>query len=87
MLNEEVEKYTELTGEDGWKTPIIKIRSYLDGYDKGQTDMFEILQRCCKHSYFTFDEDSHCSGYNYCKLKGFDCVCTFKNCPNIEKDC
>lgn len=35
MLWEEVKKYTKLTGEDGWHTPIIKVGAYLDGYDKG----------------------------------------------------
>lgn len=35
MLNEEITKYSELTGEDGWKTPIMKIGAYLDGYEKG----------------------------------------------------
>ena len=35
MLREEADKYTQLTGEDGWHTPIIKVGAYLDGYDKG----------------------------------------------------
>ncbi len=35
MLWEEMEKYTELTGEDATHVPIIKIGAYLDGYDKG----------------------------------------------------
>lgn len=35
MLREEVEKYTKLTGEDGWHAPIMKVGAYLDGYDKG----------------------------------------------------
>lgn len=35
MLWEEVNKYTELTGEDGNHTPIMKIGAYLDGYEKG----------------------------------------------------
>lgn len=38
MLREEVERYSELTGEDGWSVPIIKIGAYLDGYDKGIED-------------------------------------------------
>lgn len=35
MLWEEMEKYTELTGEDATHVPIIKIGAYLDGYEKG----------------------------------------------------
>jgi len=35
MLGKEVEQYTKLTGEDGWKVPIMKVGAYLDGYDKG----------------------------------------------------
>ena len=35
MLWEEMEKYTELTGEDAEHVPIMKIGAYLDGYEKG----------------------------------------------------
>lgn len=35
MFWEEMEKYTELTGEDATHVPIMKIRAYLDGYKKG----------------------------------------------------
>lgn len=35
MLRDEVEQYTKLTGEDGWKVPIMKVGAYLDGYNKG----------------------------------------------------
>ena len=35
MLRDEVAKYTELSGNDGWNTPICVIGAYLDGYDKG----------------------------------------------------
>lgn len=35
MLWEEMEKYTELTGEDATHVPIMKIGAYLDGYEKG----------------------------------------------------
>lgn len=35
MLREEMEKYTELTGEDATHVPIMKLGAYLDGYDKG----------------------------------------------------
>lgn len=35
MLRDEVEQYTTLTGEDGWKVPIMKVGAYLDGYNKG----------------------------------------------------
>lgn len=35
MLRDEVEQYTKLTDEDGWKVPIMKVGAYLDGYNKG----------------------------------------------------
>lgn len=37
MLHEEVEKYVKLSGDkEAWQnTPIIRIGSYLDGYDRG----------------------------------------------------
>lgn len=35
MLREKIEKYTNLTGEDGWHVPIMKVGAYLDGYNKG----------------------------------------------------
>ena len=35
LLREEVEQYTNLTGEDGWHVPIIRVGAYLDGYNKG----------------------------------------------------
>lgn len=41
MLREDVEQYTNLTGEDGWHVPIMKVGAYLDGYNKG----FEVLDK------------------------------------------
>ena len=35
LLGDDIEKYTNLTGEDGWHVPIIKVGAYLDGYNKG----------------------------------------------------
>ena len=35
MVKYDIEKYTNLTGEDGWHVPIIKVGAYLDGYNKG----------------------------------------------------
>jgi len=35
LLRDEVEQYTNLTGEDGWHVPIMKVGAYLDGYNKG----------------------------------------------------
>lgn len=54
-------------------------------YQQGQEDIFNIMKNNCKHSHFTFDRDSHCSGYNYCMLKGFDCVCCYENCGLIKR--
>jgi hypothetical protein len=41
MLREEIEQYTNLTGEDGWHVPIMKVGAYLDGYNKG----LEVIDR------------------------------------------
>ena len=38
MLNDEIIKYTKLTGEDGSKVPISRLGGFLDGYDKGRND-------------------------------------------------
>lgn len=42
MLREEIEQYTNLTGEDGWHVPIMKVGAYLDGYNKGLEVLDEI---------------------------------------------
>lgn len=42
MLHEEVALYEKLTGEDGWHTPIMKVGSYLDGYEKGLSILEDI---------------------------------------------
>lgn len=51
MLREDVDKYTKLTGEDGWHVPIMKVGAYLDGYDKGLEVLDkirgEIERKCC----------------------------------------
>ena len=41
MLRDEVEQYTNLTGEDGWHVTIMKVGAYLDGYNKG----LEVLEK------------------------------------------
>ena len=43
MLRDEMELYTKLTGEDGTKVPIMKLGDYLDGYEKGRTDVIATL--------------------------------------------
>lgn len=48
-------------------------------------EVFNVLKNNCKHSHFTYDKDSHCSGYNYCMLKGFDCICDFENCEQLKE--
>ena len=35
MLRDDIEQYTNLTGENGWNVPIMKVDAYLDGYNKG----------------------------------------------------
>ena len=39
MLRDEVERFTRLSGEDRMSTRIIRIGSYLDGYDRGVEDL------------------------------------------------
>ena len=51
MLRDEVEQYTKLTGEDGWKVPIMKVGAYLDGYNKG----LEVIDK------IRAEIDSYCS--------------------------
>lgn len=49
MLREEVEQYTNLTGEDGWHVPIMKVGAYLDGYNKGLELLDKIRAEIEKH--------------------------------------
>lgn len=54
-------------------------------FQEGKKDTFNIMKNNCKHTHFTYDRDSHCSGYNYCMLKGFDCVCCYENCDLMKE--
>lgn len=38
MINEEMERYTKLTGEDGSKVPVSRLGGFLDGYEQGRND-------------------------------------------------
>ena len=66
MLREEVEQYTNLTGEDGWHVPIMKVGAYLDGYNKG----LEVLDK------IRAEIENHCGllKENNCKF------CYYCNC-------
>lgn len=55
------------------------------GYEQGKKETFNKMSCNCKYSCFAYDEDSHCSGYNYCRLKGFDCVCCLQNCDLLKE--
>ena len=44
-LNYEIERYTELTGEDGTKVPIGRLEGYLDGYEKGIENALNLLKK------------------------------------------
>ena len=35
MLHDDIEQYTNLTGDDGWQVPLMRVGAYLDGYEKG----------------------------------------------------
>ena len=48
MLRDEVEQYTKLTGEDGWKVPVMKVGAYLDGYNKG-LEVFDKIRAEIEH--------------------------------------
>ena len=52
MLRDEVEQYTKLTGEDGWKVPIMKVGAYLDGYNKGLEALDKIKDEIKDKTYF-----------------------------------
>lgn len=63
MLNEEIHRYTELSGNNAEHESIQKIGAYLDGYDKGVADVRENINReydewCtdCKE----YDKERHC---------------------------
>lgn len=45
MLRDEIAKYTELSGNDGWHTPIGVIGAYLDGYEKGKGEWIPVSKR------------------------------------------
>lgn len=49
MLRDDIERYTELTGEDGSKVPIMKIGSFLDGYKKGAINVLDELKNEIDH--------------------------------------
>jgi len=64
MLREEVEKYSKLTGEDGWCVPIIKIGAYLDGYNKGLEVLDKIRAEIENHCGLI--KENHCRYCSYC---------------------
>ena len=64
MLKEEVEKYSKLTGEDGWHVPIIKIGAYLDGYNKGLEVLDKIRAEIENHCGLI--KENHCRYCSYC---------------------
>ncbi len=56
MLRDDIERFTQLSGEDGAHTPIIRIGSYLDGYDKAMEKIDEMIaeieDKICSFNYF-----------------------------------
>lgn len=42
MLREEVERFSRLSGEDGWHTSVARLGGYLDGYDRAMEDAIPI---------------------------------------------
>lgn len=42
MLHEEVERFSRLSGEDGWHTSGARLGGYLDGYDRAMKDAIPI---------------------------------------------
>lgn len=57
MLRDEIERYTNLTGEDGWHVPIMKVGAYLDGYDKGTEVLDKIRDEIREQSRMHMDGD------------------------------
>lgn len=43
MLENDVERYTKLSGKDGWNTTVGTIRDYLNGYDKALEKLDAII--------------------------------------------
>lgn len=63
MFWEEMEKYTELTGEDATHVPIMKIRAYLDGYKKG-TEVLAKIRAKIDTARFVDKDTKHCRNAN-----------------------
>lgn len=57
MLRDEIERYTNLTGEDGWHVPIMKVCAYFDGYDKGLEVLDKIRAEIREQSRMHMDGD------------------------------
>lgn len=74
------------TFSTNWSLLCHDVANRLEELEKRPKDIFNQMKTVCKNSHFTFDRDSHCSGYNYCMLKGFDCVCSFENCSLIKSN-
>ena len=66
LLRNEIERYTNLTGENGWCVPIMKVGAYLDGYDKG----LEVLDKIRSEMHATVEK--HEDGVYYLRDEWID---------------
>lgn len=79
MLNEEVQKYRDLSGDDNPNTPISRIGGYLDGYERA----LEQCQRTGRWIFKYFDSDTGIRNTGWCSECDKPFVGIYKNyCPN-----
>lgn len=50
-IKEEVERFSKLSGEDGWNTEVLRIGSFLDGYDLKEKEISEKIEILKCHIY------------------------------------
>lgn len=75
VIREEMEKYTKLTGEDATHVPIMKIRAYLDGYEKGTEVLDKIRTEILRiSSYEGFELGGVKDGYRIAIVNVLDII-------------
>lgn len=55
MLRDDIERYSKLTGENGWGVPLSRVGAYLDGYNKGLEVVDKIRAEIMQLDYDTGD--------------------------------
>ena len=85
-LNYEVARYTELTGEDGTKVSVSRLGGFLDGYEKGKSDMLKEIEEAMYTQCFERDNDEDMQKWdsgNWFRYKLFEQV--LEHIANADK--